>query len=376
LVPSLPYWRTFKVEMTKIEIAYKVLEMLSTFPCAPLLEDLDIRADCGLLRNCPAGGYAPFSANLPKMSSLSVLNVPLNWKKKALFKNLQALVLEYEADMEDFFDAEVMPTYARMHAALRDADKLSSLRLSGFVPRIPINFTRVTRERILRLPNLRTLTLSFISPEDVADLAPYLPLENLSHLTLNLRSQSIGAGWDYTAFMQILFPDPIIGLPEPWHKLSQLTYLDLLGLKCEEHELILMFDALTGLTHLEISMTKAIRQLPIPCNFIEGGGENGKTLPIFAVPKLRYLRVFGGDSLRDSCDGEFDGVFAELMESRIKNGCRKLLQLIAPEWLVIRLRARGGTDKYTKYLDANEDTVRFRDEYGLEDDQIDEHDVR
>lgn len=380
VISVLKYWKSVHLEADNEPFAQAVLGELRIAAGAPNLESLTVSFPFGMPDSDTKHGWRPFQGDVPKLGFLSVRNVCLDWRHTAMFRNLLGLSLAYTGDMEDSSVFMIMPKYQQAFKALCSADKLCSLYLSGFVPQM-FTAPEPSAKTILRLPALNALDLELISPDDIALFGHYLPFSTLSRLDLKIcippahrGAQAGPEANNCTEFMQMLLPYPEDNIkPKPWHDLSQLRHLNLRYLMCEEDDLILLFDAVTRLTHLEITVTKALRTLFLPVrphteedNAVMGGQPKpqGYVSPL-PVPKLRYLRAFGGASLQGN-EKQFHLALAEGFAFRVKMGCRMLRQLIVAEWMVEELRANEefAIETFTEGLCGNESTARFMDEYG------------
>ncbi|KAH7107247.1 hypothetical protein BKA62DRAFT_682832 [Auriculariales sp. MPI-PUGE-AT-0066] len=333
------------------EFAQVALNALRRMEAAPNLENLGFTITASMPNSIRPNGWRFFRGNTPKLASLHIENVRLDWRSNyhSAFAKLEFMSLTYDKDLEDASNSVTMPTYMQLFNALTDSPNLYDLHLHGFVPRMA-RALPPSAETILQLPYLRSLALKSIDPQDMADLVPYLPLQALTHLNLDLWQEHqprllVDPNFsNNTDFMQVLFPDDDTITPYPWHDLSSLTHLKISTLKCDEDDYFIMFDAIPQLTHLEMSLTKVFRIIFLPMPPV-GEGEESMTFP---APKLQYLRAFAGKSLIQD-DQDFPDLFVEIMVKRIENGCQKLRQLIVPQALEEQLRARGDFKEYTEY---------------------------
>ncbi|EJD46198.1 hypothetical protein AURDEDRAFT_113826 [Auricularia subglabra TFB-10046 SS5] len=363
LSESMQYWQLLRVCVeANRDLGSNLLRCLSLPPfsghgAVPLLEDL-----CILLHGyMPGANHALFGGNTPSLTNLTLKSVRPIWPGAGshIFSGLTCLELQYLQNRASSAYNDAMPTYNQFRAALSCCPDLHSLTLDGFMPNLHPAPEAGSEASLFPLKNLETLRLSHIHDEDLADLILYIPTRNLVELILTLRpspERTAGeADYNYTGFMQPLTPEPPEE-PHPWHTLGKLTHLTLRTIVCEDDDLIILFDRLPQLTHLELGIKK-MRFLWLPT----------EPEPLrFALPALAYLRVFGPERAVAHLEA-YEASFAEMMLKRVECACRKLVQLIVPGWLEAKLSEMGTSTGYTGELCVDEETARFRDEYGYEE---------
>jgi len=371
----LKYWKSVHLEAENDPFAQVVLGELRIAAGAPSLERLAISFPFGL--HGSRQGWLPFQ--LPKLKLLTLQNVRLDWRYTELFRSLVGLSLTYSDSMEDSCVSKCMPPYQQVFEALGHAEKLSSLVFDGFVPQMSAA-PEVSATTILRLPALKSLDLKYISPSDSVEFGQYLSFNTLHRLEIwlfirpELRDEETGPeASDCTEFMQMIVPDPDNNFePELWHDLSQLRYLTLYSIACDEEDMILLFKTLTQLTHLVIGATIALRMLLLPVRqftneddaVMQGQPRPLEYVPPFPLPKLLYLRASGFGKSPEGSYKEFPVALAKGLTFRVKMGCQLLRQVIvesSTEWDMCNIEELP-LEGYTEHLD-DEFFEGFRDGY-------------
>jgi len=380
----LKYWKSVHLEAENDPFAQVVLGELRIAAGAPSLERLAISFPYGLHGSLQGSqGWLPFQGDVPKLKLLTLQNVRLDWRSTELFRSLISLSLTYSDSMEDSWVSQCMPPYQQVFEALSHAEKLSSLVFDGFVPQMSAA-PELSAMTTLRLPALKSLDLKYVSPSDSVEFGQYLPFNTLRRLGLWLfirpehRNEETGPeASDCTEFVQMVSPDPDNNFePEPWHDLSQLRYLTVYSIKCDEEDMILLFKTLTQLTHLETATTIVLRMLLIPMRqftseddaVMQGQPKPLGYVPPFPLPKLRYLRASGSGSSPEVSYKEASIALAKGLTFRVKMGCQILRQVIVEPstesnmyYHIDELPLEG----YTEHLDNWLLWEGFRDEHEL-----------
>nr|GAT60348.1 predicted protein [Mycena chlorophos] len=189
LIPHVDEWKLFEVNVLRYEYMYIIHETLATLPGAPLLEhiglynyeDFDTEDIDHFLPAELAKPFVPFQGNVPKLQSIALWAVHLDWDASLSFlRGLQEIEMAYHTK-------DVRPKAETFRAMITNSPQLEVLSLCATGPEGDLE--------ISELPALKALVLVDIPQDELKPLINSFILPALEDLTLDLLSE------DYTEFV-------------------------------------------------------------------------------------------------------------------------------------------------------------------------------
>jgi len=307
VLPHVSHWRVFSLAVSAYVLMNTALVELSKCPAAPMLEVLQLydhseneEVDVFEPSQFKDQLFVIFKGNAPKLTTVALWGVHLNWAESRFLTGLVDLELAYHAK-------DVRPSFKDFARILRESPDIHTLSLcqsgpaggpvdwlasivdqrsdhpSQEVPNTPI--------ATLSLPSLKSLVLAFLEPDYATSLIERLAIPNLTSFAIDLEDQSCD---DF--LKAITRPSPATGKS----LLAGLEALKISGLPCEDQRVIAdVYAATSNLKSLNINFaysSEAWYTLLKATSTKTGSSSSSKDMPF--LPRLEALTTSGLDGVQ------------------------------------------------------------------------------
>jgi hypothetical protein len=258
ILPHAQRWRTLEIMVSNYLYMHRALGELSVLPGAPLLEvlqlyhheDADEDEDAFTPSHLREPFFLPFSGNLPKLGGLALWGVHIDWAGAVpFFRNLVDLELAWHHD-------DVRPTFRQFAQLLREASCLQTLTICCSGPDGHVRsdwLESFNKEEIsaaavegdgehsvlaIALPELQSLSVSYLSVDYARDLIQLLTAPKLSKMMIDLEHE------DFSVFAKTLIGTAL---------LDHVDDLKLRSLPCDVVCVVALLRRLKGLHKLSLN---------------------------------------------------------------------------------------------------------------------------